>query len=340
MPQTCILTSRGRSVQVASALRLKTPDRGGHRHCSLGAHPPVTSAAMLRQSGRALKLPRAARGLQTQARTTSVNGRTLLVASTAAVTAGAVWYSSRETIHNDAPPAITTVADSSQKSPASVVQFPNNAEKLETLVWGSNKCVSSFLLCLLVISSFDEHYRSHVLSISEDVEQSIRSPAVANWLENVALRELVLHERHAACVDARGDVYQWGDGFQSQPGSSSGKPIRTLRGKVRIRYYCMSAAVSDIARSAEHCPSPAHVDMCVCTVCIRAHICAFLVIGGAGSPPWYADSRELAVVGYGMAMGRGGRQGLRCHHTRRETWMGGEVSCHPFSSNITKAHVL
>lgn len=72
-----------------------------------------------------------------------------------------------------------------------------------------------------------------MLSISEDVEESIRSPAVANWLENVALRALVLHERHAACVDARGDVYQWGDGFERRSGTSSGKPVRTLRGKVR-----------------------------------------------------------------------------------------------------------
>lgn len=70
-----------------------------------------------------------------------------------------------------------------------------------------------------------------MLSISEDVEESIRSPAVANWLENVALRALVLHERHAACVDARGDVYQWGDGFERRSGTSSGKPVRTLEEK-------------------------------------------------------------------------------------------------------------
>ncbi|KAI6036529.1 regulator of chromosome condensation 1/beta-lactamase-inhibitor protein II, partial [Pisolithus microcarpus] len=40
-------------------------------------------------------------------------------------------------------------------------------------------------------------------------------PQTSAWLENVALRDLALHERHAACVDARGDVYQWGDGFFS-----------------------------------------------------------------------------------------------------------------------------
>jgi len=77
-------------------------------------------------------------------------------------------------------------------------------------------------------------YRNHVLSIAESGAESIRTPAIAAWLGNVALRELGLHERHAACVDARGDVYQWGDGFEDKPGSSSGQPTRTLRGKVRF----------------------------------------------------------------------------------------------------------
>lgn len=51
------------------------------------------------------------------------------------------------------------------------------------------------------------------------------------WLQNVALRDLVLHAKHAACVDARGDVYQWGQGL-TEPGSPTG-PILTLRGKAR-----------------------------------------------------------------------------------------------------------
>ena len=44
----------------------------------------------------------------------------------------------------------------------------------------------------------------------------------------MALRDLVLHEKHAACVDARGDVYQWGKGFSEK----ARQPILTLRGKV------------------------------------------------------------------------------------------------------------
>lgn len=172
-----------------------------------------------------------------------------------------------------------------------------------------------------------DRHRSHVLSISEDIEESIRSPAVANWLENVALRELALHERHAACVDARGDVYQWGDGFAGRPGSSSGKPIRTLRGKVR-KQHSPSAAVPDVAMGVEHCSSPAHTDTHICIVGVWTYICALVFVGGAGTPARHADTSKLAVVGHRVAMGRGGRQGLRGHHTRCEAWVGREVSPH------------
>ncbi|KAJ2968011.1 hypothetical protein NUW54_g13339 [Trametes sanguinea] len=70
---------------------------------------------------------------------------------------------------------------------------------------------------------------------------SIRVPTPAEWFDNVALRDLALHEKHAACVDARGDVYQWGDGFfGNEPGSSHGKPRLTLRGKVSRSSLCFS----------------------------------------------------------------------------------------------------
>ena len=73
--------------------------------------------------------------------------------------------------------------------------------------------------------------RQNLLSPESPVDL-IRSPAVAKWLENVALRDLVLHETHAACVDVRGDVYQWGNGFFE---GKSLQPVLTLRGKVRER---------------------------------------------------------------------------------------------------------
>jgi hypothetical protein len=57
----------------------------------------------------------------------------------------------------------------------------------------------------------------------------------------VALRDLAVHAAHAACVDGRGDVYQWGGGFfaAEQSASGDGKPVLTLRGKVRLRLFSL-----------------------------------------------------------------------------------------------------
>jgi hypothetical protein len=64
---------------------------------------------------------------------------------------------------------------------------------------------------------------------SQDV---IKTPAALKLVDNVALRDFVLHEKHAACVDARGDVYQWGEELFDD---GVRKPILTLRGKVSRR---------------------------------------------------------------------------------------------------------
>jgi hypothetical protein len=63
----------------------------------------------------------------------------------------------------------------------------------------------------------------------------IRTPVTASFLSDVALRDLAVHATHAVCVDGRGDVYQWGDGFFGGGQITSGdrKPVLTLRGKVR-----------------------------------------------------------------------------------------------------------
>lgn len=95
------------------------------------------------------------------------------------------------------------------------------------------------------LSLLTERSRNHLLSADGQISESIRTPAVADWLQNVALRDLALQEQHAACIDANGDVYQWGDGFFGSPGSaspSSSKPVLTLRGKVRLYALCARAA--------------------------------------------------------------------------------------------------
>lgn len=73
-------------------------------------------------------------------------------------------------------------------------------------------------------------------------EQSLKSPTPLPWLDSVALHDLALHETHAACVDARGDVYQWGD--VSTQGNTPTKPLKTLRGKVKS----LSFPLAEVAR--------------------------------------------------------------------------------------------
>ena len=87
--------------------------------------------------------------------------------------------------------------------------------------------------------------RARIISPNASDAEQIRTPKVASFLRDVALRDLAVHATHAACVDGRGDVYQWGDGFfgqqQSESASGDRKPVLTLRGKVRS---CLSLSMS------------------------------------------------------------------------------------------------
>lgn len=53
-----------------------------------------------------------------------------------------------------------------------------------------------------------------------------------------------LHERYGACVDARGDVYQWGDGFYGPTLSGEHPPKRTLKNKVCVPLVGISAQLT------------------------------------------------------------------------------------------------
>ncbi|KAE9406370.1 RCC1/BLIP-II [Gymnopus androsaceus JB14] len=70
--------------------------------------------------------------------------------------------------------------------------------------------------------------------------ESLRSPTTAPWLQNVVLRDLAFHEKYAAGVDARGDVYQWGEGAE---------PSITLKGKNIIQLACSGAKVYALSAS-------------------------------------------------------------------------------------------
>ena len=76
--------------------------------------------------------------------------------------------------------------------------------------------------------------RSHIISPDASDAAQIRTPAAASFLKDVALRDLAVHATHAVCVDGRGDVFQWGDGFFGASEEATTKaPVMTLRGKVR-----------------------------------------------------------------------------------------------------------
>lgn len=60
-----------------------------------------------------------------------------------------------------------------------------------------------------------------------------QTPSTVTWLKDVALRDLALHEKHGACVDARGDLYQWGSAYRGERIESKG-PVLSLKGKVCI----------------------------------------------------------------------------------------------------------
>ncbi|KAL1658119.1 regulator of chromosome condensation 1/beta-lactamase-inhibitor protein II [Schizophyllum commune] len=158
-----------------------------------------------------------ARALTTSA-TRSRTGRASLAVGSAALAGGVALYASTNTLWNDAPAnenfqaldgneagSSETMEDAPQ--PSKVTEL--NPDVLETFVWGSNKSKT----------------------LDPEQAESLRLPFLANWLNGVALRDLALHENYGACVDAKGDVYQWGEGYSGAEAQKDGKPAATLRGK-------------------------------------------------------------------------------------------------------------
>ncbi|KAI0721594.1 RCC1/BLIP-II [Cerioporus squamosus] len=177
-----------------------------------------TAAAPVRVAGSRRLFSHAARNTQ--------RSKLVYALVTSSVAAGTLWYNTcnASVIHNDAPSSPESTVKAANASAKTVVED----EGLSALVWGSNK--------------------KHLLD--DELPESIRVPTSSDWFKNVALRDLALHEDHAACIDARGDVYQWGDGFfGKEPGSSRARPQLTLKGKnitqlqlTRSRVFALSAS--------------------------------------------------------------------------------------------------
>ena len=176
---------------------------------------------MFRQASRSLR-PHL-RSLHTRSAGARGNGVAITTGSAALLGCAVLWYSTRA-VHNDA----TIAPESKRVSAVGVAKPKPEPDTLSTLVWGSNRCSHS---CSR--NAIHSHiYSDHELSPASSDSGVIRTPTNATWLDNIALRDLQLHEKHAACVDARGDVYQWGDGFFGKASSGTPSAKLTLRGKV------------------------------------------------------------------------------------------------------------
>ncbi|KAF8921438.1 regulator of chromosome condensation 1/beta-lactamase-inhibitor protein II [Mucidula mucida] len=148
-----------------------------------------------------------------------------VLASSGVVAGFLFWYSQSKptVIFNDSVIAVQEAP--SLKSLEAPLQDPDT---LYSLAWGSNK--------------------SSTLLLDEAHSEAIRTPCVAKWLEGVALRDLAIHKDHAACIDAKGDVYQWGSGHFGSS-ESHNRPHLTLRNKniiqvqlTQSRLFALSAS--------------------------------------------------------------------------------------------------
>ncbi|EJU05539.1 RCC1/BLIP-II [Dacryopinax primogenitus] len=146
-----------------------------------------------------------ARLLATGIRRTLKQPRQVQLALAAAVGVTAITVFGAGLVYNDAaPPKKTTGA-------VAVQPIQDSTDSLTAWSWGSND------------------YR--VASSSASTTKAIRNPQPLPHLSGIALRDLALHEKHGACVDAAGNVYQWGDEFFENKSKEARKPKLTLTGK-------------------------------------------------------------------------------------------------------------
>lgn len=108
--------------------------------------------------------------------------------------------------------------------------LPITASPFTPLGWGSNK------------------YQTLYPDPSNSV---VKKPSPLEQLGSTPLRDLVLAEKYGACVDARGDIWMWGAGYDP-----SGEIGRSLKGKVRA---------IPIVKSQELTAASEHRTTCTCS---------------------------------------------------------------------------
>ena len=131
----------------------------------------------------------------------------------------------------------------------------------------------------------------------------IRTPKVASFLRDVALRDLAVHASYAVCVDGRGDVYQWGDGLFTDQRSRSGdgKPVLTLRGKVRLFSFRCEVKFLYIGEHVGHHEGTGHGIPRICAFNFREGVCHTDTTTAAAES--HSVEHRHGAVGYELVMG-------------------------------------
>ncbi|KAG8928790.1 hypothetical protein FRC02_006464, partial [Tulasnella sp. 418] len=121
--------------------------------------------------------------------------------------------------------------DVKTKSPV-IPTIESSKNDLTVFVWGSNK--------------------NHTTSMNDASDPRRPRPFSEISGLGIALRDLAFCEKHAACVDASGNVYQWGDGFfEGQPPQSSRVPTATLTGKDIVKITVSGPKLYALSRSGQ-----------------------------------------------------------------------------------------
>ncbi|KAF8522125.1 RCC1 BLIP-II [Hysterangium stoloniferum] len=132
-------------------------------------------------------------------------------------------------VYNDAPVS---------KDDLSPIPLAEEADRgLSPIVWGSNM--------------------NQLIDLRKGSDICFKTPTYAPNLFSDPVRDLAFSTAHAACVDANGNVYQWGDAFFGEEPVDNNRPRLTLKGKDIISLavtpkalYALSASGKIYALSA------------------------------------------------------------------------------------------
>ncbi|KAL8290644.1 hypothetical protein RQP46_002902 [Phenoliferia psychrophenolica] len=177
-----------------------------------------------------------ARGLSTAARSSRA-GAPVLVAATSAVLIGSLYLSQQKPLLTESAP-VKGYDEQSQ-----LHKGQTGSIKPSVFMWGRNTW--------------------NVVAPSAPESELVKKPKVVSLFEGAVLRDLVLHEKYGLAVNAKGDVLQWGLGFDPTSSSSSSSdlaPQLTLRNRDVISVVASEAKVYALNRRGEVLVFPASRD--------------------------------------------------------------------------------